>query len=278
MRIFIITMDDPVQTLPFMKEIIANRHKDIVGIATSKGDRLTIGKKRSPLVYLFSLMLIMGPIAFLKHSFVTVSFKLQKKLSKFFPFIKSPSILTFAEKYNILTFDIQTPNSKKFREELSKLKPDVIINQSQSIIKKELLEIPTIGVINRHNALLPKNRGRLTPFWVALRREPETGVSIHFVTEGIDAGAIIVQEKFPVAKNDTFNSLVKKNYVVAPKAMLKALDILEKAITSSSLTTTIRLPTIPFLLLMKPGNIEKIVCFKFYLIATIENRDNVHFF
>lgn len=220
-------MDDPVQTLPFIKEIISNRHKDIVGIATSKGDRLTIGKKRSPLVYLFSLLLIMGPFGFMKHSIVTVIFKIKKKLSKIFPFIESPSILSFAKKYNIPAFDIQTPNSKKFREELKALKPDVIINQSQSIIKKELLEIPSIGVINRHNALLPKNRGRLTPFWVVYRKEKETGVSIHFVNEGIDSGEIIVQEKFDVAPNETFNSLVKKNYIVAPKAMLKALQILE---------------------------------------------------
>jgi methionyl-tRNA formyltransferase len=45
-----------------------------------------------------------------------------------------------------------------------------------------------IGVINRHNALLPKNRGRLTPFWVLYKGEKETGVSIHFIDEGIDSG------------------------------------------------------------------------------------------
>ncbi len=228
MRIFIITMDDPVYTVPFIREVIEQRHKDIIGVATSKGDRMVIGKKKSPVVYLFSLLLIMGAVNFLHHALVTVSFKLRKKLSKVFKFIKSPSILQTAGEYNIPTFEITTPNSKEFRETLKSLKPDVIINQSQSIIKKELLEIPTIGVINRHNALLPKNRGRLTPFWVLFRKEKETGVSIHFVTEGIDAGDIIVQAKFEVGPGETFNSLVRKNYVVAPKAMLKALEILEK--------------------------------------------------
>jgi len=58
------------------------------------------------------------------------------------------------------------------------------------------LNIPKIGVLNRHNALLPKNRGRLTPFWVLYKGETETGVSIHFVTEDLDAGDIIVQKKF----------------------------------------------------------------------------------
>lgn len=227
MRIFIITMDDPVYTVPFIKEIINARHKDVIGVATSKGDRMLIGKKRSPLVYLLSLLLIMGPVSFLQHVVVTITFKIRKKLSKIFSFITSPSVLAKAASYNIPVFDITTPNSKDFISTLKALRPDVIINQSQSIIKKELLAIPTIGTINRHNALLPKNRGRLTPFWVLFHKEKETGVSIHFVTEGIDAGEIIVQAKFDVSPRETFNSLVRKNYVVAPKAMLKALEFLE---------------------------------------------------
>jgi methionyl-tRNA formyltransferase len=143
-----------------------------------------------------------------------------------------PSILGYAHKKGIPVFDIKTPNSKVFRAQLELLKPDVVINQSQSIIKKELLGIPSIGVINRHNALLPKNRGRLTPFWVLYKNEIETGVSIHFVEEGIDSGAIIVQEKYTVLPNDTFNTIVKRNYQIAPKAMLKALDLLEKGFSN----------------------------------------------
>src|SRR5688500_4830943 len=103
MRIFIITMDDPVFTVPFIREIIRERHKDIIGVATSNGDRMLIGKKRSPVVYLFSLLLIMGPVNFLRHFVVTVTFKIRKKLSKVFKFIKSPSILSAAAEYNIPT-------------------------------------------------------------------------------------------------------------------------------------------------------------------------------
>lgn len=226
MKIFIITMDDPVQTNDFIKSIIEDRLKDIVGLAVSKGDRLTIGKKKSKSVYLLSLLLIMGIPAFTKNSWVSISFKLKKKLA-FYGIGKSPSIIEFANSKGIPTHEIKILNSSKFLDILRELKPDIIINQSQNIIKKELLSIPTIGVLNRHNALLPKNRGRLTPFWVLYKGEKETGVSIHFVTEGIDAGDIIVQEKYAVEKGDTFNSLVKKNYEIAPKAILKALDILE---------------------------------------------------
>ena len=60
------------------------------------------------------------------------------------------------------------------------------------------------------------------------KQEKETGVSIHFVEEGIDSGDIVVQKKFSVTKKDTFNSIVKKNYELAPQAMVEAINILEK--------------------------------------------------
>ena len=152
---------------------------------------------------------------------------IHNKLSKKLLFISSPLVIDYAQGKGIKTFEVENPNSKEFLNVLRELNPDVIINQSQSIIKEGLLQVPKIGVINRHNALLPKNRGRLTPFWVLYKGEKETGVSIHFIDEGIDTGEIIVQKKYKVRNNDTFNSLVKRNYEIAGKAMLEALDILE---------------------------------------------------
>lgn len=228
MRIFIITMEDPVYTMPFLKEVIDMRRDDIIGVATAKGDRLKIGKKRSKLVYLISLLLIMGVPYFLKYSWITLKFKLGLKLFAFGLVKESPSILFYAKQKGIKTFELGSPNAKSFLEELRMMEPDLIIHQSQNIVKTELLSIPKIGTLNRHNALLPKNRGRLTPFWVLFKKEKETGVSIHFVEEGLDSGPIIVQEKFDVPKGAGFNQIVKKNYEIAPKAMLKAIDLLEE--------------------------------------------------
>lgn len=227
MRIYIITMEDPLYTLPFIKEIIVQRKASIVGVAMSKGGRLKIGKKRSKILYLFSLLLIMGLGSFVKNSAKTISFKLKKKLSKYFSFVKDPGLAAFCAAHNIPVKHIGSPNNKNFLAELRAINIDVIINQSQYIIKDELLSVPSIGMLNRHNALLPKNRGRLTPFWVLFKQEKETGVSIHFVDKGMDSGPIVVQERFKVENNDTFNSLVEKNYKIAPKAMLKALDLLK---------------------------------------------------
>lgn len=226
MRIFIITMDDPVQTYDFIKYIIDNKKDQIVGLAVPKGDRMKIGKKKSKLEYVISLFLIMGLFHFIKNGVKTVMFKLQKKLYKM-GVCPNPSIAAYAEKLNIPILQVKGTKDEEFLKQLRELKPDIIINQSQLFLKNSLLEIPTIGTLNRHNALLPKNRGRLTPFWVLYKGETETGVSIHFVTEELDAGEIIVQKRYSVEKNDNFNSLVKKNYEIAPKAMIEAINMLE---------------------------------------------------
>jgi len=229
MNIFIITMDDPVQTKSFISKIIKKRKDDIVGLAMSKGDRLTIQKNKSKYEYLVSLLLIMGLFSFLKNSFITVAHKIKKYLHSILPSVlKDPTVKGVAENYGIKTWQINTPNNNDFLKDLREINIDVIINQSQNILKSDLLAIPRIGVINRHNALLPKNRGRLTPFWVLYKGEKETGVSIHFVTEKIDAGEIIVQKRFSVEKQDNFNTIVKKNYKLATMAMLEALVKLEK--------------------------------------------------
>lgn len=226
-RIYIITMDDPVQTYDFIKDIIDAKTHEIVGLAVPKGNRLTLAKGKSKYTYIVSLFLIMGPWYFARNVLITLIHKLKKKLFKL-GILKDPSILSYAQNKGIPVRTIITPNSKKFRTFLKTLDLDIIINQSQNIIKKELLDIPNIGVINRHNALLPKNRGRLTPFWVSFNKEKETGVSIHFVEEGIDSGDIIVQKKFEVSKKDNFNTIVKKNYEIASKAMIEAIDILSQ--------------------------------------------------
>ena len=226
MRIYIITMDDPIQTFHFIKDIIDAKKDQIIGLAVPNGDRLTLAKGKSKYVYIFSLLLIMGPFHFTKNALIATIHKIKKKLFSI-GILKDPTILGYAVSKGIDVKKIKTPNNNEFREYLKSLNLDIIINQSQSYIKKELLDIPNIGILNRHNALLPKNRGRLTPFWVLYKGEKETGVSIHFIEESLDSGDIIVQKKYKVEKQDSFNSLVKKNYSIAANAMLEAISILE---------------------------------------------------
>lgn len=227
MRILIITMDDPSFTVGFIKEIIRSRRKDIVGVVIAKGDRMRIGSKRSKLAYLLSLLLIMGPIFYFRNIYNKFVYRIRRIMPVSWQEVELLPLKQYAGSLGIKTINVSNLKDESVLAWIKGQSPDIIIHQSQNIVGKEILDSAKVGVINRHNALLPKNRGRLTPFWVLFRKELNTGVSIHWVTDKIDAGDIVYQESFPVEMNETFESLVRKNYQVAPRAMLEALHRIE---------------------------------------------------
>jgi len=227
MRIFITTMDEPFFMNPFIAKILKERKKDIIGLASSKGGRLTTRKKRLDISYAITLLLIIGLKNSIKIGYTSFKFWLQKKLAKNIHVKKPLSIIRIAQQLDIPTWEVDTVNDVEFLAILEQLKPDLIINQAQEIVKSGFIKIPPYGVLNRHASLLPKNRGRLSPFWVLFRQDRETGVTIHFVTEEIDRGDIICQEKFSVEKTDDFLTLTQKGYNIAADLMLLAIKKIE---------------------------------------------------
>ena len=69
-------------------------------------------------------------------------------------------------------------------------------------------------IINIHPSLLPKYRGLDTHKKVIAASDKEHGVTIHFVTNDLDSGPIIAQEKIKVATNDTAESLEEKIHML----------------------------------------------------------------
>jgi phosphoribosylglycinamide formyltransferase 1 len=62
-------------------------------------------------------------------------------------------------------------------------------------------------LLNVHPSLLPRHRGLRTHERVIAAREREHGVSVHFVTEELDGGPVIVQAVIDVQPDDTADSL-----------------------------------------------------------------------
>lgn len=65
-------------------------------------------------------------------------------------------------------------------------------------------------MINIHPSLLPKYPGLNTHKKVIAAKDKEHGVSIHFVTDDLDAGPIISQAKLTVNPNDTPETLQQR--------------------------------------------------------------------
>jgi methionyl-tRNA formyltransferase len=77
------------------------------------------------------------------------------------------------------------------------------------IVPDEVLEIPRIGVVNLHPALLPHNRGWHTPSWAILEKTP-IGATLHFMDSGVDTGDIVAQSEIDVRPDDTADTLYRR--------------------------------------------------------------------
>jgi methionyl-tRNA formyltransferase len=102
-------------------------------------------------------------------------------------------------------------NAPAFLDRLEALSPDLVISVTcLQILRQRLLELPRLGCINVHSALLPDYRGMLPTFWVLANAERQTGVTVHYMTPGIDGGDIIAQDTIPITSDDTLRSLMRK--------------------------------------------------------------------
>ena len=84
-------------------------------------------------------------------------------------------------------------------------------------------------ILNVHPSLLPKYAGGMdTNIHEEVLRngDVETGCTIHFVTEEVDAGPILIQKKCTVAEKDTVESLKTKVQQLEGTAFIEAIKMI----------------------------------------------------
>lgn len=115
-------------------------------------------------------------------------------------------------------------NSDNSLDKINELKPDLIISiAGNQIFRKKLINIPSLGLLNLHSALLPKYRGLMPSFWVLKNNECQTGVSVFFVDEGIDSGPIIVQKKIKIHNISQFE-LIRMTKILGMDAIVESVE------------------------------------------------------
>ncbi|WP_083829472.1 formyltransferase family protein [Oceanimonas sp. GK1] len=86
---------------------------------------------------------------------------------------------------------------------------------------------------NIHFSLLPKYKGMYTSIWPLLNNEVVSGVTLHEIDSGIDAGAIIDQREFAISAHDRARDLYRK-YLSSSFELIKSRfdDILTGELSS----------------------------------------------
>jgi methionyl-tRNA formyltransferase len=141
----------------------------------------------------------------------------EQKINNLIEFANTYNIPFFRPSRNVLASIIEQIGACEFL--ITAGYPYVISKKDLSICKHN---------INIHPTLLPKYRGPNIEWYVIANGERETGVSIHFLAEYADKGAIIVQQKIELSKFDTIYSLLRKTSDIEPELLVKSLKIIRE--------------------------------------------------
>ncbi|MEK7790271.1 MAG: methionyl-tRNA formyltransferase [Deltaproteobacteria bacterium] len=123
----------------------------------------------------------------------------------------SPPIKEIAQKLKIPCFQPESLKSEPAIREIERLSPDLIVVVAYGLfLPKKILDIPKYKVINVHPSLLPKYRGAAPMQWALINGDKETGVTIAYIIEKMDAGDILMQKSIDIDDSDDYFSLEKK--------------------------------------------------------------------
>lgn len=99
---------------------------------------------------------------------------------------------------------------------LRELRPDVVLVSGwYHLIPKKILDVPPYGVVGLHPSLLPRYRGGAPLSWAIINGERETGISLFYFTDRVDAGDMLGQAAVAIDDADTIATLYDKINVAA---------------------------------------------------------------
>ncbi|MDP3093334.1 MAG: methionyl-tRNA formyltransferase [bacterium] len=139
-----------------------------------------------------------------------------------------PSVKIEAQKYGLPVLQPESFDIPEFRQVLFNSQPDFIVLAAfgPPFLDKKILNIPKYGCLNVHPSLLPKYRGASPIPQAILNGEKETGVTIIRMSEKIDQGDILSQEKLEILPVDTALTLTNKLAGLGGSLLVKTISAL----------------------------------------------------
>lgn len=145
------------------------------------------------------------------------------------PIVQNPNHSTIeklALEYHLPVSYVQDITSGNFQEEIARLKPDYILIACFPFkLPPAIWQMPRIACLNLHPSLLPAYRGPYPLFWQLKNGEMKTGVTLHLVSDEIDAGDIVLQTEVPLRAGLRGRAIENRLGEFGAKLFLEALRL-----------------------------------------------------
>jgi len=135
-------------------------------------------------------------------------------------------VAPMAQTLNIPFIEVTRVNCQEVYEYLSARQPTVGLSVScPQRIRTKILGLPTHGFLNIHSSLLPKYAGLAPYFWVLAEDQKETGTTVHYMTEQLDEGNILVQRRIPIPQGISAFWLFRELSQLGRDALVEAVHL-----------------------------------------------------
>lgn len=134
----------------------------------------------------------------------------------------SNQIIKFCKENKIFYKTTDAIKPSGYKGFLSQRKSDIVFVVSwRYLIPDECFDIPKYGIFIVHDSLLPRYRGFSPTNWVIINGEKETGLTLQYIDERMDAGDIVDQIKVKIDEDETATSLNNKLVPLYPNIIIK---------------------------------------------------------
>ena len=125
----------------------------------------------------------------------------------------------------VIDFKNKNIAEKKLSNLLSKKKIRFIcLAGFMKILSKKFIKKFSGKIVNIHPSLLPKYKGLNTHQKALKNNDKYSGCTVHYVTDKVDSGKIILQKKVKIKRKDSLNTLTKKTLLEEHKPYPRAIS------------------------------------------------------
>jgi len=181
----------------------------------------------------FQLIITTG-LYYKKRTFESI-FKMLREASFVFCFyrfvemvkdrIKGDTLYSRAKARKVPVYFTKDINGVSAHGFIKKFAPDIIVATfTMHIFKQSTINLSSVATIGCHPSILPNYRGLEVFFWTLANGEISSGVSVFHLTEKIDEGKVIMQEKFNIAPDETVESIYVKLTRISSRLMVSTIE------------------------------------------------------
>lgn len=135
-----------------------------------------------------------------------------------------PPVKIEADNQGITVFQPETLKDDTVYQDLSSIRPDVIIVAAYGkILPERILSLPHYGCINLHASLLPRYRGAAPVQNAIIRGERISGVTAMQMDKGLDTGAMLFKAVTEIGPDETAGELTGRLSSLAADLIIDTL-------------------------------------------------------